>query len=410
MTAVDVIATLRARLYREAGAMRTRLVEWAEVNSFSANRVGLDYLRGLVCEAFTAAFPSAEVEEVPVFLSEGEEAAPALRLRCRPEAPLQVLLNGHLDTVYPPDGGFTTCTRLDANTLRGPGVTDMKGGLVVLLHALSAFEALSEADAIGWTVLLTGDEETGSVASRPLLEAEARRHHIGIVYESALPDGALIRRRMGSGNFTFRVQGRAAHVGRDFSAGRNALVAVAGLARRLHEVNTALPGTIFNVGALAGGGALNVVPAAGELRLNVRVPSAALQEEALRLMEEARAATEGDGIGCTLEGAFNRPPKECPPQVEALFALWQEAGDAMDLPLDWRDTGGGSDGNILLAAGLPNIDNLGVRGGQIHSPEEFCLLDSLPERALLSAVFLHRLATGEATLPTGIIDSSPSSR
>ena len=147
--------------------------------------------------------------------------------RCREDAPIQVLLNGHIDTVFAADHAFQQCEILDAQgIIKGPGVADMKGGIVIMLAALELFESLQyqgDKNAVGWEVLITCDEEIGSPHSRPVLESAALRNHLGITFESSLPDGKLVRRRMGVGYAHAKVLGRSAHVGRNFAEGKNAI-------------------------------------------------------------------------------------------------------------------------------------------------------------------------------------------
>ena len=193
----------------------------------------------------------------------------AIAITKRPKAPLRILLNIHLDTVYPPDSSFQA-VREEVGTLHGPGVADAKGGLAVMLTALEALERSPNAERIGWRVLLNPDEEIGSPGSASLLADTARDCQFGLLFEPALPDGALVNRRRGSGNFSIIVRGRAAHVGRDFEAGRSALVAAAKISLQLHSLNQSLPGVTLNVGAIDGGGPANVVPDLAICRINIR--------------------------------------------------------------------------------------------------------------------------------------------
>ena len=204
------------------------LIRWADQNSGSDNIAGLAAMRTLLAEEFgTLQDAVVETIELP------GTAARALRIRFRPTAPIQVLFSGHYDTVYSSDHAFQKCTRVDDQTLRGPGVADMKGGLVVMLAALRSFENSAVVEKLGGEILLTPDEETGSVASAAILEAAARsrRFAFALVFEPARANGDLVRSRKGTGIYTLTVQGRAAHAGRDPSSGRNAIVALAEILR-----------------------------------------------------------------------------------------------------------------------------------------------------------------------------------
>jgi glutamate carboxypeptidase len=329
--------------------------------------------------------------------------APALSIRKRSSAARRVLLNIHMDTVYGAQHPFQRVERVDANTLRGPGVADAKGGLCAMLVALQALERSDVASSIGWEVLINTDEELGSPGSAAVLAECARRNQFGMVYEPAFADGALVGERKGSGNFTVVVRGRSAHAGRDFHHGRNAIHAAAAIVAALEEINRSIPGVTVNVGRIDGGGPVNVVPDLAIVRFNVRLPNREVQPrveaELRRIVEQT---DQRDGIDVQLMGGFTAPPKpiDAPP-TRALFDRVVECGRELGLDLAIRPSGGVSDGNKLAAAGLPVVDTLGPRGGNLHSEQEFVLLDSLTERAKLSALVLVKFAAGELNLLWG---------
>ena len=172
--------------------------------------------------------PSREVS------ADGRETSfdhpPSLAAVVRPDAPVQVILTGHYDTVYPETSAFQRVQTREDGALHGPGIADMKGGISVMLAALAAFERHPDAQRVGYRVLLSPDEEIGSIASGPVLADFARRGHVGLTYEPALADGRLASARKGSGNFHIVIQGRAAHAGRAFADGRNAVIGAARIA------------------------------------------------------------------------------------------------------------------------------------------------------------------------------------
>ena len=378
-----------------------RAVAWCAVNSGSRNLEGLERQRALLADAFAVlpgdlAFqPLAPSTEVDATGRPQPQAHPdAVTVAVRASAPVQVVLTGHYDTVYPAETSFQEVRRREDGALHGPGVADMKGGLSVMLAALEAFEGHPEAANVGYRVLLSPDEEIGSPASAPLLAALARDAHVGLTYEPALADGALASSRKGSGNFSVVVRGRAAHAGRDFAAGRNAVAAAARLAGALDALNGRRDGVTVNVARIDGGGPLNMVPDAAVVRFNVRVPDAEGAAWIEQAVADALAATAADGIALERHGGFTRAPKPVNAAQERLFDGVRSAAAAIGLELHWKPSGGVCEGNNLFAAGLPNLDTLGVRGGDIHSESEHAWPESFAERAQLSALILARLATG----------------
>lgn len=388
----------------EAGAQQlvARAIDWCAINSGSRNLAGLAAL-ATVLELELALLPGtverkalAPVAQIGRAGTEEVEASgEALLLTVRPDAPLQVALTGHYDTVYPQDTMFRAVVRRPDCALHGPGIADMKGGLSVMLGALASFERHPAAPNVGYRVLLSPDEETGSLASAPLLADVARSAHIGLTYEPAMEDGALAGARMGSGNFHVVVTGRAAHAGRDFASGRNAVAAAALLAVGLAGLNGQRHGLTLNVASIEGGGALNTVPDRAVLRFNIRYPDARAGQWAQDQISVAIKQAAMDGIFLKMHGGLHRPAKPFNRAQKLLFDAVADAASRLGQSLTWKELGGVCEGNNLFAAGLPNVDTLGVRGGAIHSEAEFAWPESFVERAQLSALILARVATGK---------------
>jgi glutamate carboxypeptidase len=386
-------------------AMIDRAVGWCAVNSGSRNLDGLERQRAILADTLKA-LPGA-VESLPLkpsieITNDGSERAQphpdALRLTVRPDAPVQVVLTGHYDTVYPPETTFQSVRDRDDGALWGPGIADMKGGISVMLGALEAFESHPAKGRVGYRVLLSPDEEIGSVASAPLLAELGKLGHVGMTYEPAMSGGALAGARKGSGNFHVVVQGKSAHAGRDFSSGRNAVVGAAQVAAALHALNGQREGVTVNVAAIAGGSPLNVVPDNAVVRFNVRFPDAEAADW-VRLQIERIVIAEpliGEhGLRLSLHGGFTRPAKPFDRAQEQLFDHVRVVGALIGQAIEWKPSGGVCEGNNLYAAGLPNVDTLGVRGGDIHSENEYAWPQSFVERAQLSAMILIKLASGE---------------
>jgi len=389
----------RASLERiDAGAMLARVERWAAINSGTRNVAGCAAMAAELADAF-AALPGAIelVEPTPADsvaadgriepLSHGRH----LRVSVRPDAPVRLVLTGHMDTVYPADHPFQSLQWREPGVLNGPGVADMKGGLALMLEALLAIEA--RGTRLGYDVVINSDEETGSLSSAGLLAEAARGKLAALTYEPALPDGTLAGARGGTGNFSIVVRGRAAHAGRNPEDGRNAIVAASALAVRLHAERS--PRLAVNPARIDGGGPNNVVPDLAILRVNFRPADAAEIARARLAIDAAVAAVEeAHDVRVAVHGGFNRPPKPIDAGAARLFDLVRGAGADLGQPIAWRDTGGVCDGNNIAACGVPVVDTMGARGGAIHSADEYLIVDSLAERAALSVVAMLRLAEG----------------
>ncbi|QUM71663.1 hydrolase [Sphingopyxis granuli] len=397
MTALT--ASEMATLERAADAPMLAAVEaWAAVNSGTGNLAGLKTIAGMLADAF-AVLPGTVrlVEPDPV---ESVDAAGRvqtivrgdhLHIRVRPDAPVQLLLTGHMDTVFPADHPFQSLTWREPGVLNGPGTADMKGGIAVILAALTALEASPLAPRIGYDVMINSDEETGSHASAALIAELAKGKAAALTYEPALPDGTLAGARPGSGNFSVSIHGRSAHAGRNPEEGRNALIAAADLALRLNALKS--PDLKVNPAKIDGGGPNNVVPDQAILRVNMRPATPAAMAAAEAALRDAMAAVaRKHDVHCHLHGGFNRPPKPLDEPATRLFELVRDCGALLGIAIDWKATGGVCDGNNIAACGVPVVDTMGPRGGAIHSADEFLIVDSLPERARLSALTMLRLA------------------
>jgi len=386
--------------------MIERLRRWSEINSGTYHLGGLEEMLAELREAFAPLGGEMREVELPPATSidsRGETVSTplgnALVIRKRPEASLRVLLVIHYDTVFPPDSPFQKTEMTNDDTLRGPGVADAKGGIIVMLDALAALEASPWAQRIGWEVILNSDEEIGSVGSAALLKEAAARNHLGLVFEPAWADGSIVGPRKGSGNYTVIVRGRAAHAGRDFEKGRNAIVALAELIERVSK--SPPPGVIINCGHVEGGGpATNIVPDLAIARFNVRVTEPAEQLQVFTSFDAAaRELRLRDGITVELEGGFTSPPKPLDGRSKTLLDHILTCGRELGMNLGVVASGGTCDGNKLAAAGLPVVDSLGPVGGELHSDREYLRISTLSQRAKMTALLLMKLASGEITPP-----------
>lgn len=378
--------------------MLGQVQQWAAINSGSGNLKGLAETAGMLADAF-AALPgnvdlvtAAPVEKVrPDGVVEHSEHGRHLVVSVRPEAAVQLLFTGHMDTVFAVDHPFQDQRWLDDNTLNGPGVADMKGGIAVMLSALMAAETHASFSNVGYQLLINSDEEVGSPSSAALINKLAKGKVAALTYEPALPDGTLAGERGGSGNFSVVITGKSAHAGRNPQEGRNALLAAADLALRLKALTR--DGLAVNPAKIDGGGPNNVVPDHAILRVNFRprTPEIVTQTDIDLRRLVADIALEHD-VTAHLHGSFGRPPKPIDAGAAKLFGLVKQCGDDLGLPIAWKSSGGVCDGNNIAACGVPVVDTMGVRGGSIHSSDEFLIVESLAERAQLSALTIMRIA------------------
>lgn len=400
---MNSLSTIEAALLERAAAapMLSQVQDWAAINSGSRHLDGLARMASALADSF-AVLPGdvtlIDAAPVETMRADGQVEmiihGQHLHLSVRPQAPVQILLTGHMDTVFAADHPFRAQRWIESGVLNGPGVADMKGGIAVMLSALRAIEGTDAAQALGYDVVINSDEEVGSPSSAGLLRAVAAGKIAAFTYEPALPDGTLAGARAGSGNFSIVVSGRSAHAGRNPDEGRNALLAAADLALRLKAGSG--PGCSCNPAKIEGGGPNNVVPDHAVLRVNFRPRTPQDEAAARALIERAMTAVARDhDVSLHLHGGFGRPPKPMDDEAERLFGLVKQCGADLGLEIGWRDTGGVCDGNNIAACGVPVVDTMGVRGGSIHSDAEFLIADSLPERAQLSALALLRIAQGK---------------
>ncbi|MDE2412604.1 MAG: hydrolase [Sphingomonadales bacterium] len=385
----------------DAAPMLDQVLAWSAINTGTGNLDGLASQWDALARAFSTlpgTVSEVRADKVAAVAADGTEREVAngahLVLRVRLEASRRFLLTGHMDTVFAPGHAFQHTAWKDAVILNGPGVADMKGGIAVILAALTAFEGSDAAAGTGYDVMINSDEETGSLSSAPLIAELAAGKVAALTYEpSALPDGTLAGARAGSGNCSVVIKGRSAHAGRNPQDGRNALVAAADLAVRLKALTR--EGLSINPARIDGGSANNVVPDNAVLRFNIRPrrldDAAAFDAQFAALLTEIAKAHE---VAVHCHGGLSRPPKPLDARSEQLFGLVEECSALLGQPIGRISSGGVCDGNNIAACGVPVVDTMGVVGGAIHSPDEFLHVPSLALRAQLSALVLHRLATG----------------
>jgi glutamate carboxypeptidase len=300
-----------------------------------------------------------------------------------------VLVLCHMDTVW--DEGETKKRpfRIEDGKAYGPGVYDMKAGIVEALFAVRALVDLGLTPNKKIVVLHNSDEEIGSLSSRKLIEEEAKHSSAVLVLEPSARGGTLKTWRKGVGSFTFTIKGRASHAGADYEKGVSAIKEAAHQILRLHDMTDLQEGTTVNVGVVRGGTRPNVVAETAVLEVDLRVKTMLAAERVVPAILGTQPIDPSATI--CVEGGLNRPPMERTEGNLRLFRLAQEIGRKMGIELEESGTGGGSDGNFTSALGIPTLDGLGAVGDDAHAVTEYTVLSSLPERAALVAGLMLEL-------------------
>jgi glutamate carboxypeptidase len=325
---------------------------------------------------------------------------PHLVARWRGTGTGRALLIGHMDTVFPDGEATRRPFHVADGRAYGPGVMDMKSGLLVGLYAARALAA--EAPWAELVFLCNSDEEIGSPSSHDVVERLAREADAALVLEpNSRVDKATVARK-GVATYRIEVEGLSAHAGVEPHKGRNAIMELAHRIIAIQALNGVIPGVTLNVGVTQGGERPNVVPEAAYALVDVRAADVAgmeAVEQALREMVEAAPIVEGATV--RLSGGFMHQPFTQSPASERLFALANGVAAEMGYTLAGSATGGGSDGNTTAATGTPTLDGLGPAGGLAHNPGEYIEVDSIAPRIALLAGLINRiggLAANEASL------------
>jgi len=388
------LATLRARLEAAEPAFLADLERLVNLDCGSYTRDGVNevatwvaaFLARLGGEVSRHADPAGVLGDTVEAIFRGDPAGP------------RALLVGHMDTVFPAGTAAARPFRVDDGIARGPGVTDMKSGLLTLLHGLEAALAAGARVRGGsfpferLTVIANPDEEIGSPSSTPHIERAARASDVAFSLECARANGDIVSSRKGTGDYVITVHGRAAHAGVEPEKGRSAILAAAHLVVELHGLNGRWPGVTCNVGVIEGGTRPNVVAERTVLQVDLRAVERASMEAADAAIRALAAAPAVADVTIDVDLRHRHWPMEKLPRSGRLVALTQ--GLASDLGFEVRDaaTGGASDANTTAGLGVPSLDGLGPIGGLDHSPEEWLDVASIVPRTTLFAALL--LATG----------------
>ena len=341
-----------------------------------------DGVRGLLSEASVSRVPgtNAGTPRGPHVLVRIPGASPA-------EKPL--LLLGHLDTVWPHGTLETIPFRIEDGVARGPGVYDMKAGLVQTIWALRVLDRHGLQPRRPLTILWNTDEEAGSAASRELIEAEAGVASSCLVMEPSLPHGGAKTARRGVGILTVTVRGRAAHAGLEPERGINAITELAGIVTAASALSAPASGVTVNVGLIRGGSRTNVVPAEASADVDIRMDDPAAGERLIRALRDLDA--QHPEAETHWSGGVNRPALVRNEGVVRLHERARRLAGELDWELGEGSAGGGSDGNIVAGLGVPVLDGLGPLGDGAHARHEQVVTADLPRRAALLAALLLEL-------------------
>lgn len=377
---------MRERMLAEIDALRdwsfALLAELVGLNSFTANKAGCDACLEILARE-CAALPGAVLTRIPQ-----ARAGDHLLVRLHPGAGDPALLVGHFDTVFSPEfcavHHFTGLTEQPDGTLRGPGVIDMKGGLVTLLTAVRALLALDEKPPL--TLVFNSDEETGSATSAGLISEQARQSRFGLVFECAGMHGETATGRKGKTTYDIHVHGAAGHASLLGAVKPSAILELSRKIVRLEGLNGTIDGATVNVGTVSGGTVPNSVPRDATARVDTRYVSEASGRDLAEAIAEIIARDETPGTHSRLTPLTSRPAMAQTETNMALYALAKHHADSLGHPMIPELRSGVSDANQIAAAGIPVLDGLGPMGEKDHSEHEYMLPDSLTPRALISAL------------------------
>jgi len=300
----------------------------------------------------------------------------------------RLLLIGHMDTVFEPGTAAGRPFRIEGETARGPGVADMKGGLLAGLTALEALRAAGHRPSV--TFVANPDEEIGSPFSGPVIRAFAAEHDAALVLECARANGDLVSARKGIADLEIAISGHSAHAGVEPEKGRSAILAAARMVEALHGLNGRWPSVTCNVGTIAGGTRPNVVADRCRLQVDLRAATAAEFADAEQALSEIAATPHVPDTSAELRVTASHPPMEKSPATGRLVDLAQAIAGELGFAVRDAATGGASDANTTASAGLPTLDGLGPIGGDDHGPAEWLDLASVvPRTSLLAGLMLR---------------------
>ena len=355
------------------------------MDSASDNPEGLQ----VVAQWFQARFAALGMDAKVVF--PGNEKVPCMEATLG-QPPFDVMFLGHMDTVFATGEAAKRPFSIEGDKAFGPGVCDMKGGLLVALHALETLKAQGKLDDLNLVVAFNGDEEVGSQASQGWIEETARNSRHTLVYEPCRPGYKVVSRRKGGGWFHLTATGKETHVGADPHNGVNAVLELAHQTLKItQDLNNEETGTAAHVTVFHGGDKVNIMPAEAKASVDIRIGLAAEQGRVNTYFNALADTVHLEGARLSVEGHVDRPPLELTDKSQILLDAIQETGKALGQPMEHLATGGCSDGNFASAQGTPTIDGMGIVGANSHREDEYVELSSISPMVELTANLCLRL-------------------
>ncbi|MDX6696304.1 MAG: glutamate carboxypeptidase [Blastocatellia bacterium] len=382
------LVALQSRLRERQSEMLELTRALVETESPSGDVEGSRAVVTLLADAARSIAGVSSVE-----LIESHDYGVHLRVRAFKDAPEaeagSILLLGHTDTVHPRGSLQARPWRIEDGRVYGPGIFDMKANCALALEALRACSELKLEPRRAVVVLLTCDEETGSMTGRALVEEEAQRAANVLVLEPPVAGGRVKTGRKGTGMYTLEARGVAAHAGLEPEKGASAILEMARQIERLHALNDGSSGITVTVGTMRGGTRSNVVPAEASAEIDVRFTT----EQEARRIEAAilNLRPVDERVRLSVTGGVNRPPLERTERVVALYEQAREIAAALDFELGEAQVGGASDGNFVAAYGVGVLDGLGIDGDGAHATHEHIVLDDIARRGALLAGLIASL-------------------
>ncbi|HIF9213666.1 TPA: M20 family metallopeptidase [Photobacterium damselae] len=319
-------------------------------------------------------------------------AGTGLEVRNKPEADhIDVMLIGHMDTVFPVGTAAARPMTTDAEKAYGPGVSDMKSGLLNIVYAIRTLDP-TVLEKLSICVCMNPDEEIGSLHSETWLKSVAASAKHVLVAEAARADGSLVKARKGMARYRLTFNGKAAHAGNEPEKGRSAITEMANWILAINQLTNFETGTTFNVGIVKGGAGANIVPDLAEAVVDIRFWD---NEEYAQADSHIRALADTpfvDGVSITLDREAHKPSMVPSTQTEALMTLVEQSGQEEGINITWQAVGGGSDANLTAVLGIPTLDGLGPIGAGFHSADEYLVLDSIEPRIRLLQNVLGKIA------------------